>query len=204
MLKVGRDSLFWGMVRQEERLWGNKETRGCAEEKERNASCRSHLCWRRWCWQRANLPNHCLKFSNQERHKYCHGASSKGDCLVQTSHITWIVFSRNPLRKSMIVWVSQHSSSYACLDTPRMQMSLLMPWHGTSVPSMSCMEERELSWLHPVLLCTSVVVQQKKIDVIRKAEISPGKHNWKEKRQSFGQGKNSVSRAQSSRKTQTI
>ena len=162
MLKVGRDSLFWGMVRQEERLWGNQETRGCAEEKERNTSCRSHLCWRRWCWQRANLPNHCLKFSNQERHKYCHGASSKGDCLVQTSHITWIVFSRNPLRKSMIVWVSQHSSSYACLDTPRMQMSLLMHWHGTSVPSMSCMEERELSWLHPVLLCTSVVVQQKK------------------------------------------
>ena len=63
---------------------------------------------------------------------------------------------------------------------------------------------RELSRLHPVLLCTLVVVQQKKIDVIRKAEISPGKHNWKEARQSFGQWKNSVSRAQSSRKTQTI
>lgn len=61
MLKVGRDSLFWGMVSQEEKLWGNQETRGCAEEKERNASCRSHLCWRRWCWRRANLPNHCLK-----------------------------------------------------------------------------------------------------------------------------------------------
>lgn len=44
----------------------------------------------------------------------------------------------------------------------------------------------------------------KKIDVIRKAEISPGKHNWKEARQSLGQWKNSVSRAQSSRKTQTI
>lgn len=30
-------------MRQEERLWGNLETRGCAEEKERNASCRSPL-----------------------------------------------------------------------------------------------------------------------------------------------------------------
>ena len=204
MLKVGRDSLFWGMVRQEERLWGNQETRGCAEEKERNTSCRSHLCWRRWCWQRANLPNHCLKFSNQERHKYCHGASSKGDCLVQTSHFTWIVFSRNPLRKSMIVWVSQHSSSYACLDTPRMQMSLLMHWHGTSVPSMSCMEEKGIVMAASCAALHFSCGATKKIDVIRKAEISPGKHNWKEKRQSFGQGKNSVSRAQSSRKTQTI
>ncbi|CAH3121079.1 unnamed protein product [Pocillopora meandrina] len=33
---------------------------------------------------------------------------------------------------------------------------------NANVPSMSCMEERELSWLHPVLLCTSVVVQHKK------------------------------------------
>lgn len=194
MLKVERDSLFWGMVHQEERLWGNQETRGSAEEKERNASCRSHLCWRRWCWQRANLPNHCLKFSNQERHKYCHGTSSKGDCLVQTSHITWIVFSRNPLRKSMIVWVSQHSSSYACLDTPRMQMS--QAW---------------VAWkkgnCHGCILCCFALqlwCNIKKINVIRKAEISPGKHNWKEARQSFGQWKNSVSRAQSSRKTQTI
>ena len=63
-----------------------------------------------------------------------------------------------------------------------MQMSLSMHWHGTSVPSISGMEESELSWLHPLPLCTSVVVQQKKIDVMRKAEISPGKHSWKEAR----------------------
>ena len=45
------------------------------------------------------------------------------------------------------------------------------------------MEEIELSWLHPLPLCTSVVVQQKKFDVMRIAEISPGKHSWKEARQ---------------------
>lgn len=60
---------------------------------------------------------------------------------------------------------------------------------------------------HGCILCCFALqlwCNNKKIDVIRKAEISPGKHNWKEARQSFGQWKNSVSRAQSSRKTQTI
>ena len=73
---------------------------------------------------------------------------------------TW---SRNLLKKFMIVSVSQHCSSDACLGTPKMPMSLSMHWHGTSVLSISGMAESELLWLHHLLLCTSVAVPQKSL-----------------------------------------
>ena len=106
---------------------------------------------------------HCLKISNQERHKYCPVNSwckfKKGlPCPNKPHHLNNVF--KKPLEK---IYDRLSEASDACLDTPRMQMSLSMHLHGTSVPSLSGMEEIELSWLHPLPLCTSVVVQQKSL-----------------------------------------
>ena len=90
------------------------------------------------------------------------------------------MFSRNHLRKSMIIWVSQHSSSDACLDTPRMQMSLSIHWHGTSVPSISGRKRIVMASSSAALNFSCGAT--KKLDVTRTAEISPGRHSWKETR----------------------
>ena len=108
----------------------------------------------------------CLKIPNQERHKYCPINSwckfkKRLPCPNKPHHLDSVF--KEPLEK-IYDRLSEPALLIRCLPGyTRMQTSLSLNWLGTSVPSISGMEESELSWLYPLPLCTSVEVQQKNL-----------------------------------------
>ena len=58
-----------------------------------------------------------------------------------------------------------------------------MYWYGTSILSLGGMEENLFLWLHRLQLCLLVAVSAtNKINVMKKTDISTGKHSWKKTR----------------------
>ena len=110
---------------------------------------------------------HCLKISNQERHKYCPVNSwckfKKGlPCPNKPHHLDGVF--KEPLEKIYDRLSEPAALHIRCLPEYSQNANEsvnALAWN--KCPKISGMEEIELSWLHPLPLCTSVVVQQKSL-----------------------------------------
>ena len=128
---------------------------------------------------------HCLKISNQERHKYCPVNSwckfKKGlPCPNKPHHLDGVF--KEPLEKI-----------YDRLSEPALLIRCLPGYTQNASESVNalawnkCPKHKWHGRNRIVMAASSAALHfscgaTKKFDVMRKAEISPGKHSWKEAR----------------------